>query len=241
MKSFANTTSSVKTHSSARAKSSADARSPARVKSSAGARSFVKEQSFVRAAARLFVALVLAASALALTAARASAQDRGRLRLDSLERLAPKATDTVNVEVDGFLIKLASKILSDKDPDEKTAKEIISGLRGVYVRSYEFGKEGAYADSDIAPIREQLRAPAWTRLVGVRSHDDGDDAEIYVATEAGRVQGLTVLVAEPKEVTVINIVGDIDVEKLKRLEGSLGIPRIHVGHRARTSQRDDDK
>jgi Domain of unknown function (DUF4252) len=241
MKSFANTTSSVRTHSSARVKSSADARTPARVKSSVGARSFVKGPSFARAAARLFVALVLAASALALNVARASAQDRGRLRLDSLERLAPKATDTVNVEVDGFLIKLASKILSDKDPDEKTAKEIISGLRGVYVRSYEFGKEGEYADSDIAPIREQLRAPAWTRLVGVRSHADGDDAEIYVATEAGRVQGLTVLVAEPKEVTVINIVGDIDVEKLKRLEGSLGIPRIHIEHRAHTSRRDDDK
>ncbi|HYY94045.1 MAG TPA: DUF4252 domain-containing protein [Pyrinomonadaceae bacterium] len=230
MKSLANTKSSFKTHSSAGLKSSAAARS------SAGARSFVK------AAARLFVAFVLAASAFALNVARADAQDRGRLRLDSLERLAPKATDTVNVEVDGFLIKLASKILSDKDPDEKTAKEIIAGLRGVYVRSYEFGKEGEYADSDIAPIREQLRAPAWTRLVGVRSHDGGeDDAEIYVATDAGRVQGLTVLVAEPKEVTVINIVGDIDVEKLKRLEGSLGIPRIHIGHRARTSRRDDDK
>jgi hypothetical protein len=42
---------------------------------------------------------------------------------------------------------------------------------------------------------------------------------------------MTILVAGPKEVTVINIVGDIDVEKLKRLEGSLGIPRIHIGHK----------
>ncbi|MDQ3744385.1 MAG: DUF4252 domain-containing protein [Acidobacteriota bacterium] len=210
--------------------------------SSADTRSSADARSFVKASARLCVGLMLAASALALNVARAEAQDRGRLRLDSLERLAPRATDTVNVEVDGFLIKLASKILSDKDPDEKTAREIISGLRGVYVRSYEFGKEGEYADSDIAPIREQLRAPAWTRLVGVRSHDGGDDdAEIYVATDAGRVQGLTVLVAEPKEVTVINIVGDIDVEKLKRLEGSLGIPRIHIGHKRNAARRDDDK
>jgi hypothetical protein len=223
-------------------KSSAAARPLAAARSSAAARSRADARSFVKAAARLSVAFVLAASALAFNVARADAQDRGRLRLDSLERLAPKATDTVSVEVDGFLIKLASKILSDKDPDEKTAKEIISGLRGVYVRSYEFGKEGEYADSDIAPIREQLRAPAWTRLVGVRSHDGGDDnAEIYVATDAGRVQGLTVLVAEPKEVTVINIVGDIDVEKLKRLEGSLGIPRIHIGHKRNAARRDDDK
>lgn len=201
------------------------------------ARSSVNASPLTKAAARLAAALALAALAFASSAARASAQDRGRVRLDSLDRLAPKATDTINVEVDGFLIKLASKILSDEDPDEKTVKEIISGLRGVYVRSYEFGKEGEYTDADVAPIREQLRAPAWTRLVGVRSHDGGDDdAEIYVATEAGRVRGMTILVVEAKKITVINIVGDVDVDKLKRLEGTLGIPRIHIEHKGRTAR-----
>jgi Domain of unknown function (DUF4252) len=248
MKSSVNTHSSIKARPSVGAKlsfgvktsgnnrppvkrrSSAEARSPVATRSSADSRSF-------RKAARLLAALALAAFAFASSAARASAQERGRVRLDGLDRLAPKATDTVNVEVDGFLIKLASKILSDKDPDEKTVKEIISGLRGVYVRSYEFGKEGEYTDADIAPVREQLRAPAWTRLVGVRSHDGGDDrAEIYVATDAGRVQGMTIIVAEAREITVINIVGDIDVDKLKRLEGSLGIPRIHVEHKGSTAK-----
>lgn len=228
------------------AKSSASAHSYANVKSSvnahsyAGVKSSVKASSSVKAAARLALVFALSALALTATAARAAAQERGRLRLDGLDRLASKATDSVNVEVDGLLIKLASKILSDKDPDEKIAREIISGLRGVYVRTYEFGKEGEYADSDIAPVRDQLRPPAWTRLVGVKSHDgDWDDAEVYVAAEGGRVEGLTLITAEPKEITVINIVGDIDVDKLKRLEGTLGIPRIHVGHKPRASRRDD--
>ena len=204
-------------------------------------KSFVSLKSSVKPAARFILLVALAAFALAATTARAAAQERGRLRLDSLDRLAPKATETVNVEVDGILIKLASKILSDKDPDERTAKEIIAGLRGVYVRSYDFGKAGEYADSDIAPIREQLRPPAWTRVIDVKSRDEDDNAEVYVATEAGRVQGMTLLVAESKEVTVINIVGDIDLEKLKKLEGKLGIPRIHIHHRRRNSSRDDDK
>lgn len=197
-------------------------------------KSLVNVKSFVNANVRFIVSFALAAFALSVPPAHAIAQDRGRLRLDGLERLAPKATDTVNLDVDGFLIKLASKILSDKDPDEKTVKEIVSGLRGVYVRSYEFGKAGEYSDADIAPIREQLRAPAWTRLIDVKSRDgDDDDAEIYVATDGGRVEGMTILVAGPKELTVINIVGDVDVDKLKRLEGSLGIPRIHIEHKRR--------
>jgi hypothetical protein len=215
-------------------------KSSVNTRSSVIARSLVTAWSFFKAALRFIIPLALAATALAATAA---AQDRGRVRLDGLDRLAPKASDTVNVEVDGILIKLASKILSDKDPDERTVKEIIGGLRGVYVRSYNFDKEGQYADSDIAPVREHLRAPAWARVVGVKSHDAGDDAdaEIYVATDGARVAGMAILVAEPKEVTVINIVGDIDVEKLKRLEGSLGIPHIHVGRKGRSSRRDDDK
>lgn len=208
--------------------------------SSAVARPRVTAWSLVRAALRLIIPFALAAFALAAVAA---AQDRGRVRLDALERLAPKASDTVNVEVDGVLIKLASGILSDKEPDERTVKQIIAGLRGVYVRSYNFEKEGQYADSDIAPVREQLRAPAWTRVVDVKSHDAGDDAdaEIYVATDGARVAGMTILVAEPKEITVINIVGDIDVEKLKRLEGTLGIPHIHIGRKGQASPRDDHK
>ena len=129
------------------------------MKSFVSAHSFVNARSFIKAA-KPAISFALALLAFASSAARASAQDRGRVRLDGLDRLAPKATDMVNVEVDGFLIKLASKILSDKDPDEKTAKEIIAGLRGVYVRSYEFGKEGEYADSDIAPVRDQLRPPS---------------------------------------------------------------------------------
>jgi hypothetical protein len=221
-------------------KSSVNTKSSAGRRSSARPRSTVSAWALVKAALRLLIPFALAAFALAATAA---AQDRGRVRLDGLDRLAPKATETVNVEVDGFLIKLASGILSDKDPDEKTVKEIISGLRGVYVRSYEFGKAGQYADADVAPLREQLRAPAWTRVVDVKSHDGGDEdnAEIYVATDGGRVQGMTILVAEPTEITVINIVGDIDVDKLKRLEGTLGIPRIHVSRKGRASRRDDDK
>jgi hypothetical protein len=204
-------------------------------------KSFVSLKSSVKPAARFILLVALAAFALAATTARAAAQERGRLRLDGLERLAAKATETVNIDVDGILIKWVSAILNDKDPDERTAKEIIAGLRGVYVRSYDFGKAGEYADSDIAPIREQLRPPAWTRVIDVKSRDEDDNAEVYVATEAGRVQGMTLLVAESKEVTVINIVGDIDLEKLKKLEGKLGIPRIHIHHRRRNSSRDDDK
>lgn len=182
-----------------------------------------------KAAAKLLSAAALMLFALASARAQNAQGPDGHLRLESLERLAPGATETVRIDVDGILLKLGKAMLSDDDPDEKTVKEIIEGLRGVYVRSYEFKSEGEFKDADLGVLREQLRGPGWTRLVDVKTHDvDFDGAEVYALTAGGRVESMAVIITEPKQLTVVNIVGSIDLDKLKRLEGSLGIPRIHI-------------
>jgi hypothetical protein len=185
-------------------------------------------------AAKLAAAALLAACA--CVSASAQEQDaqpsKGRLRLDSLERLSSKADEKVQIEIDGALLKFAAALLSDKDPDERNVKEIIAGLKGVYVRSYESKAGAQFTDADLAPLRDQLRASGWSRIVDVKSREDGDDnAEIYVLTEKESVEGMAILTFESKELTVINIVGSIDPNKLRLLEGTLGIPRIHGEHK----------
>lgn len=179
---------------------------------------------------------ILVVAALAAPA-RAQGQQTltGRLRLESLERLAPKAEETVNIEIDGILIKFASSILSDDDADERAVREMISGLRGVYVRSYEFKSDGQFADADVAAVREQLRAPGWSRVMDVKSRGlDFDDAEVYLATAGGRVEGFALLVVEPRELTVVNIVGSLDLDKLRRLGDNLNLPHIRVKRKKTT-------
>ncbi len=41
-----------------------------------------------------------------------------------------------------------------------------------------------------------------------------------------QISGLAVLATELKEITVINIVGPVDLEKLTQLEGEFGIPEL---------------
>jgi hypothetical protein len=189
-------------------------------------------QAIKRRLIRFTTTLVVAVAALtALTPARAQGAQPsgGRLRLDSLERLAPRATETVNIEIDGFLMRFAGSILSDKDAEEQAVKEVLEGLKGIYVKSYEFKTDGQFSEADVATVREQLRAPGWSRLVGVESRGlDVGDAELYVASAGGRVEGIALLVVGPKELTVINIVGAIDIDKLKRLGNTLDLPRIRV-------------
>lgn len=153
----------------------------------------------------------------------------GRLRLESLEKLAPKAAEAVNIEIDGILIKFAGSILSDEDAEERAVKELVAGLRGVYVRSYEFKSAGEFADADVAELREQLRAPGWSRVMDVKSKGlDFGDAEVYLATAGGRVEGFALLVVEPRELTVVNIVGPLDLDKIRRLGRNFNLPRITV-------------
>jgi hypothetical protein len=79
--------------------------------------------------------------------------------------------------------------------------------------------------SDVEAIRSQLKAPGWSRIVGVKSIK-GETSEVYLKREGNQVAGLVVLSAEPKELTVVNIDGPIDPEQLSELSGHMGIPRF---------------
>jgi hypothetical protein len=147
----------------------------------------------------------------------------------SLDRLADKASDVVDVTLDSSMLQMASKFLSDKDTDEAKAKKLVAGLKGIYVKSFEFDKAGEYDMADVEPIRSQLKAPGWSRIVGVRSKKSGDNAEVYVRNENGKITGLTVIATEPKELTIVNIIGTIDPEQLSELGGHFGIPKIDAG------------
>ena len=39
-------------------------------------------------------------------------------------------------------------------------------------------------------------------------------------------QGLAVIASEPREFTIVNIIGSIDIDKIAKLEGQFGIPKV---------------
>jgi uncharacterized protein DUF4252 len=150
-----------------------------------------------------------------------------RLQLTSLDHLAAKANQTVDVSVDDRLMKMAAKLLSDKDSDEREVKKLVEGLKGIYVKSFEFDTEGQYSAADLETVRTQLRGPGWTRLVNVTSKKEGN-LEVYLLFNGDAVGGLAVLHMDLKEFTVVNIVGPVDLDKLARLEGQFGVPELGI-------------
>jgi hypothetical protein len=181
---------------------------------------------------------VLGCLALAATFAAAGAHGqqpseakaRARVQLEALERLATRADRAVDVSLDEGVLSLAKVVFEKKNNDAKAHEvaEAIKGLQAVYVRVYEFAKEDEWKESDIADLRRQVSEEGWSRVVNVWHKADGRRVEVHLRAAAGKIGGLVVLSTEPKQLVVVNMVGDVDVQKLASLQGEFGIPEINL-------------
>jgi hypothetical protein len=175
-----------------------------------------------------------------LVLASGAAQAQMLLKIpDSFSKLADKAEDVVDVTLDPKTLGLASKFLSEKDADERAAKKLVTGLKGIFVRSYTFAKPGEYSDADVELLRSQLRGPAWSCIVNVRSKKDHENAQVCFFSQNGTIAGLAILAAEPKQLTIVSIAGYVDPEHLGLLEGQFGIPKLHGDDKQKKQGKDD--
>jgi hypothetical protein len=160
--------------------------------------------------------------------AAARAQEPARLQLTSLDRLESSAEQTINITMDDKILQLALRFLSDKKPNEAKIKEAVAGIRGIYVKSFRFDQDNLFSANDVELIRSQLRSPLWSQLVEVRSKKEGQNIDVFTMIDGGKINGVAIIALDRRQVTVVNIVGPVDVDKLTELRGNFGIPDFEV-------------
>lgn len=166
---------------------------------------------------------------LILPSASAGGQGTVPPRPPGLEKYESQATDSVEITIDDKVLRLAVSALSDRKPDEKAVKEIVAGLKGVYVRAFKFAREGAYQPAEAEALRARFRTPEWSRIVGVRSHKyDVGNVDVFIASSGELIKGLAVVVEAPRELVYVHVAGDIDIERLRALEGRFSVPRLEL-------------
>lgn len=161
--------------------------------------------------------------ALTLLAIPAAAQ---QINLD-FPGLAEKADEVVDVTLDASMLHLGARFLSDNDPDQRAVRDVVKNLEGIYVRSYEFAESGMYDRNLFDRVKSQLGGN-WKALVTVRSKTK-ENVNIYADMRGEDIMGLVIISAEPREFTVVNIVGKIDIDRLASLSGQFGIPKFAKG------------
>jgi len=166
--------------------------------------------------------------ALALTLCGLGASADPLLKLPNFEALADKADESVVITLDSKLLKMAARFLDSEDPEDAAVRDIVQGLTGIYVRRYSFSGDFAYPKSDIDSVRKQLASQNWQKLVETRSRKEQQAIDIFVSMNGDKANGLAVIASEPREFTIVNIVGSIDLDKLHKLEGHFGVPELQV-------------
>lgn len=175
--------------------------------------------------ALIIAALVASATvAISLAAAPASAAQR-ELRIPAFTHLRDKAVETVEVDVGGFLLRLAKRFTRDEAANDPHLR-LLQDIDAVKVRSFKFDRDGAYSPSDVAAVRDQLKGPEWNAIARVHKRDPLEDIDVFVCFDDGKACGIAVIAAQARELTFVNVVGRIDIDSLAELEGEFGIPKV---------------
>ena len=139
---------------------------------------------------------------------------------ERIESLSAKAKESVNITLDGPLLQLASQFMG---ANEQEIKQLVSNLKAVHVRSFEFDREGQFSDADVESVRVQLRT-GWSRIIDTR--EEGEHVEIYVKRDKEQLGGVVILSAERRQLAIVHIDGPINLKQLSLLGGHLGIPSV---------------
>jgi hypothetical protein len=170
------------------------------------------------------VTFIFGIAALAMPALAQTASTSPLLLPPALEKeLAAKASNVTEVTLDKNMLGFAAKFMSSKKSDDAATQQLIQGLEGIYVRDYEFDKEGEYSMDDVDKLRQAFETSEWTPIVRSHEKKSGETSDVMVKMVNGESRGMFVLSAEPKELSIVLILGPIRMDQLGALGGLGGL------------------
>jgi hypothetical protein len=174
---------------------------------------------------RRFLVMVLA-SAFVIPAS-SPAQD-ARLKLD-LGSLSSRAKEEVNISIDKNTLEWAIQGLKSKAEDADKLRELMKELGAITVQSLGFDEEKAPSWDELVKAAggamKQIDGPNWTPIVSVTGKEKDNPEFVRISlfkNSAGEMGGLAVLVVEPTEVVLVNLVGKVRLDQLALLGQILG-------------------
>lgn len=161
--------------------------------------------------------------------------------------LAARASDVTEVTLGKNMLAFAAKFMNGKDQDQAATRHLIEGLDGIYVRSYEFDKDGQYSLEEIEQLRKYFETSEWSPIVREHERKSGETTDVMIKTVNGETRGMFILEVEPKELTIVLILGPIRMDQLGELKGIGGLSALGslggVQHspRGKGDRKDDDQ
>jgi len=155
------------------------------------------------------------------------------------KELAARASNVTEVTLGKNMLAFAAKFMKGKDKDEAATRQLIEGLDGIYVREYEFDKEGQFSMEEVEQLRKHFETSEWSPLVRERDRKSGETTDVMVKLVNGETHGMFILEAGPKELTIVLILGPVRMEDLGKLKGIGGLGAL--GDVQKSGHKEKDK
>jgi hypothetical protein len=155
-----------------------------------------------------------------------AAAQAGKLVIPDFGDLAKKATSSVDITLDGDMLKSASHLMGGgggRNPNDTDVSGLVAGLKAITVRSFMFDRPDMYSQQAVEGVLAQVEVPGWRKVVSVRQK--GERVEIHMRENADD-GGLLIVSEEPTELTIVNIAGKISLDQLRQLQGHMGVPNL---------------
>jgi len=122
---------------------------------------------------------------------------------------------TVEISLKAPLLILITNLIRNEDEE---AAEFISKLMRVTVNVFESDDiDVDQVAASMSTMAEDLDSAGWDRVVRVREDESHVDIYFRLAPDADVIYGIAIMVAEPGETVLVNIVGDISTDDISAL------------------------
>lgn len=122
---------------------------------------------------------------------------------------------TVEISLKAPLLNMVTNLIRAED---EQAADFISKLMRVTVNMFKSSAtEVDEITASMASIASRLEQQDWERVVRVREDQSHVDIYIRMSSDAAFIHGIAIMVAEPYETVLVNIVGDISGNDLAAL------------------------
>jgi hypothetical protein len=163
-----------------------------------------------------FITFIFAAVALAVPALAQTAQLPVSSPIE--KELAARASEATEITLDKKMLSLASRVMDGKDTYDDATRQLIENLDGIYIRNYEFDKEGLFTAEQVEQLRKNYETGEWSSLVRNRDRKTGESSDIMVKLVNGESHGLFILNVEPKEISMVLVLGPVQMSDLKKVK-----------------------
>lgn len=156
-----------------------------------------------------------------------AAQNPGEVDFGAMP--SAKGRQFVEINLQANLISLAAKIVTKQEPE---VAELLRGIKQVRVNVVGLDESNrGTIDQKMQAVRTDLESRGWTQVVTVRE-ENGENVNVHIKTgENDVIQGLVVTVIDnEKEAVFVNIVGNIDPDKIAEIANRFDIEPLKKLH-----------